>query len=72
LLAAGTDGVDGETDAAGAFVDGATLRGRRRAAARALARHDSHAFFAGTSGAFRPGPTGTNVMDVLIALHPGA
>jgi len=72
VLAAGTDGIDGETDAAGAFVDGGTLRGRRAAAARALVRHDSHAFFAGTGRTFRPGPTGTNVMDVLIALHPGA
>jgi hydroxypyruvate reductase len=71
LLCAGTDGVDGPTDAAGAFCDGRTLaRGGRRRAARALAGHDSYSFFAPLGDLFRPGPTGTNVMDLAIALHP--
>lgn len=72
LLGAGTDGVDGRTDAAGAFVDGSTLaRGGRRQVERALARHDSYRFFAGLRDLHRPGPSGTNVMDIAIALHPG-
>jgi len=67
LLAAGTDGSDGPTDAAGAFADGGTVaRGAARglAAREALARHDSYTFFAAEGGLLRTGPTGTNVMDV--------
>lgn len=72
LLCAGTDGIDGQTDAAGAFCDGDTFgRGGRRRAARALAGHDSYTFFAALGDLHRTGPTGTNVMDVVIALHPG-
>lgn len=72
LLCAGTDGIDGLTDAAGAFCDGRTLsRGGHRRAAQALREHDSYPFFARLGDLFRPGPTGTNVMDILVALHPG-
>ena len=66
LLAAGSDGKDGTSSAAGAFVDGRTLRrARRRGAdpARALARHDTEPFFARAGGLLRTGPTGTNVGD---------
>jgi hydroxypyruvate reductase len=73
LLCAGTDGIDGQTDAAGAFCDGRTIaRGGRRSASRALQEHDAYTFFADLDDLFRPGPTGTNVMDIAIALHPGA
>ncbi len=68
LLAAGTDGSDGPTDAAGAFVDGGT-RARARArgldADHALAENDAYPFFAGEGGLIRTGPTGTNVMDLV-------
>lgn len=74
LLAVGTDGSDGPTDAAGAFVDGGTLS---RAVARALdadlalAENDSYSFFAGEGGLVRTGPTGTNVMDlVAVQIEP--
>jgi glycerate-2-kinase len=69
LLAAGTDGTDGPTDAAGAFADGGTReRGRRRGVdARAcLARNDAYAFFLREGGLLRTGPTGTNVMDLVL------
>src|SRR5690606_5255059 len=69
LLAAGTDGSDGPTDAAGACVDGGTVaRGAARGldAAAALARHDSHSYFAAEGGLVRTGPTGTNVMDLVL------
>ena len=69
LLAAGTDGSDGVTDAAGAFVDGGTVaRGAAQgvAASEALDRNDSHGFFAKEGGLFRTGPTGTNVMDLVL------
>jgi glycerate-2-kinase len=74
LLAAGTDGTDGPTDAAGAFADGATVaRGRAagRDAAADLEANDSHAFFAAEGGLFRTGPTRTNALDLVLALRSG-
>ena len=70
LLAAGTDGIDGPTDAAGAFADGGTVeRGARRGvvAADRLADNDAHGFFDVEGGLLRTGPTGTNVMDLVLA-----
>jgi glycerate-2-kinase len=70
LLAAGTDGSDGPTDAAGACADAGTVsRGAAVGldAQSALARHDSHPFFAVEGGLVRTGPTGTNVMDLVLA-----
>jgi hydroxypyruvate reductase len=71
VLAAGTDGSDGPTDAAGAIVDGTTLA-RARAAGldprAALAANDAHSFFATLGDLVRTGPTGTNLMDVYLAL----
>jgi glycerate-2-kinase len=69
LLAVGTDGGDGPTPAAGAHVDGGTVeRGRAagRDAAVALGENDSHGFFAAEGGLVVTGPTGTNVMDLLL------
>ena len=69
LLAAGTDGSDGPTAAAGAFADGATLARARRLgldARGALARNDSGAFFEAEGGLFVTGPTRTNVMDLAL------
>jgi hydroxypyruvate reductase len=71
LLAAGTDGTDGPTDAAGAVVDGDTLgRARKRGfdPAAVLAENDSYPLFQATAEAVMTGPTGTNVMDVYAAL----
>ena len=71
LLSAGTDGIDGPTDAAGAFVDGHSIK-RARAKGldpqESLNTNDSYAFFAALGELFRPGQTGTNVMDIKIAL----
>ncbi len=74
LLAAGTDGVDGGSPAAGAVVDGGTI-GRGAARGRdplaALDRNDSWGFFAGLPDALVTGPTGTNVADVVFVLAGG-
>ena len=74
LLAAGSDGSDGATEAAGAFCDGDTVA-RARALGldpeRALARNDAHGFFCGEGGLLRTGPTGTNVMDLVLLWLPG-
>lgn len=71
ILAAGTDGNDGPTDAAGAFADATTLA-RARAAGldleQHLNRHDAYPFFDSLGDLLRSGPTGTNVMDVAFAL----
>jgi glycerate-2-kinase len=72
LLAAGTDGSDGPTDAAGAFVDAGTLV---RAAAlglqarAALDDNDAYGFFDAEGGLLRTGPTRTNVGDLVLLLR---
>ena len=71
FLSAGTDGTDGPTDAAGAFVDGqtvATAAGAGITAGEYLKNNDSYTFFSRTGGLFITGPTGTNVMDIQIIL----
>lgn len=71
LLSAGTDGIDGPTDAAGAFVDGNSLNRARQYgldSSQFLKQNDSYTFFSTLGDLFVPGPTGTNVMDIKIAL----
>jgi glycerate-2-kinase len=71
LLAAGTDGRDGPTDAAGAIVDGGTwaaVIAGGRDPARDLAAHDAYRALDAAGALLRPGLTGTNVMDVVIGL----
>lgn len=73
VLSAGTDGIDGPTDAAGAFVDGTTAQRAQEHSLdpnAALRANDSYSFFARLGDLFRCGPTGTNVMDLKIALVP--
>lgn len=69
LLALGTDGVDGSSDAAGALIDPPAVRAARGLdAARALEENDSHAFFDALGTQLRCGPTGTNVADLCLYL----
>jgi glycerate 2-kinase len=71
LLAGGTDGTDGPTDAAGAVVDGDTVaRGKAAglAASDHLLRHDSYTFLDASGDLIRTGPTLTNVMDLVLLL----
>jgi len=71
ILAAGTDGIDGPTDAAGATVSGDTIA---RASAlrldpvKSLENNDSYNFFKRLGGLIITGPTGTNLMDVTLTL----
>ena len=71
LLAAATDGSDGPTNDAGGLVDGGTVVQGRAAgmdAEAALAAADSGRFLAASGDLVTTGPTGTNVMDLVIAL----
>ncbi|MDD2894343.1 MAG: DUF4147 domain-containing protein [Halothiobacillaceae bacterium] len=71
LLAAGTDGTDGPTHDAGACVDGGTAAAMRAAGLApedALRRADSGTALAAVDALIRTGPTGTNVMDVVLAI----
>ncbi|MGH7923453.1 MAG: glycerate kinase type-2 family protein [Candidatus Binatus sp.] len=70
-LFAGTDGIDGPTDAAGAFASPGTVADGERAgvsAATALTRNDSYNFFKAAGGLFVTGPGGTNVSDIFVGL----
>ena len=71
VASAGTDGVDGPTDAAGAVVDSSTLERAVRAGVdwqQALAANDAYRFFEPLGDLLRWGPTGTNVGDVQVFL----
>jgi hydroxypyruvate reductase len=71
ILAAGTDGTDGPTDAAGAVVNAAIMK---QAAlikfnpTHFLERNDSYHFFSTIDGLIKTGPTQTNVMDLIVVL----
>ncbi len=70
-LSAGTDGIDGPTDAAGAYVDSTTIARAWHLGLEpedALERNDSYRFFSRLGDLFCPGATGTNVTDVKIAI----
>jgi hydroxypyruvate reductase len=71
VLAAGTDGRDGPTDAAGAFVDGSTWAAIEKAGVdpmKELEAHNAYPALDAVGALFRPGLTGTNVMDIVIGL----
>jgi glycerate-2-kinase len=68
---AGTDGIDGPTDAAGALVDPQTLDRAALAGldpAGTFARNDTYSFFERLGDLIVWGPTGTNVGDLHVLL----
>ena len=71
LLSAGTDGTDGPTDAAGAFVDETSILRAQSLGLNPqgyLDNNDSYTFFNTLGDLYKIGPTNTNVMDLQIAL----
>jgi glycerate-2-kinase len=69
LLSGGTDGEDGPTDAAGAFVTEDVVREVRRQRLDTndfLACNDAYHFFERAGGLFITGPTQTNVCDLRV------
>jgi hydroxypyruvate reductase len=68
LITLATDGEDGPTDAAGAVVTGETCQrgGRLEVDAQALlSQNDSYSYFKSLGDLIQPGPTGTNVNDLI-------
>jgi hydroxypyruvate reductase len=73
VLSAGTDGIDGNSPAAGAVVDGSTLdraarSGEANAARNALAAFNAYPLFEALGDAVMTGPTGNNLRDLRILL----
>jgi hydroxypyruvate reductase len=71
VLSAGTDGIDGNSMAAGAVADGETLPRAMAAGlnpADAFQRSDAFTFFAGLDDVIVTGPTGNNLRDFRILL----
>jgi hydroxypyruvate reductase len=71
VLSAGTDGVDGNSPAAGAVVDGSTItraQSRGLDVRAALEKFDAYPFFSALGDALETGPTGNNLRDLRILL----
>jgi glycerate 2-kinase len=70
VLSAGTDGIDGNSPAAGAVVDGTTLRraGGPEAVRQALCNFDAYPLFDALGDTIITGPTGNNLRDLRILL----
>lgn len=69
VLSVGTDGIDGNSSAAGAVVDGTTLaRAREHDPVTYLKDFDAHSFFAILGDAVVTGPTGNNLRDLRVLL----
>jgi len=74
LLAAGSDGVDGNSKNAGAFVDDETIARARKLGLdpkKVLRAHDSARFFEALGDHFRPETTGGNVADWVFGVREG-
>ena len=70
FVSAGTDGIDGHSQDAGAIVDGQTMmRGQAEGLdiEDSLARADANPFLAASGDLIHLGATGTNVMDLMLA-----
>jgi hydroxypyruvate reductase len=73
VLSAGSDGIDGNSPAAGGVVDGSTVKRAEAAGypvAAALARFDSYSLLDALGDAITTGPTGNNLRDLRILLAP--
>ena len=70
VLAGGTDGRDGPTDAAGGIVT-SSQNFDLSAATKALHRHDSYHFLSSQNSLVKTGATGTNLADLVLIIWSG-
>ena len=71
VLSAGTDGIDGNSPAAGGVVDGSTVERAREKGLdprAALEKFDAYPFLSALGDAIETGPTGNNLRDLRILL----
>jgi len=71
FLSAGTDGIDGNSDAAGAYIDSTSFKQAQMEGLDInffLKENDSYHFFKRLDSLVMTGPTGTNVMDIAILI----
>lgn len=74
VLSGGTDGIDGNSDAAGAVIDRDTFMRAQELNLdinQYLSNNDSYSFFSKTDSLIKTGYTGTNVMDITIIMVEG-
>ncbi|MCI0487499.1 MAG: DUF4147 domain-containing protein [Blastocatellia bacterium] len=74
VLSCGTDGIDGNSNAAGAVADAETINNSRKQNLNYLdylKRNDSYSFFKKLGGLVLTGPTGNNVRDLRVLLARG-
>jgi hydroxypyruvate reductase len=75
VLSAGTDGIDGNSPAAGSVADGGTATRARASgldSTNFLKRSDAYTFFDRLGDAIATGPTGNNLRDLRILLADGS
>jgi hydroxypyruvate reductase len=73
FLAAGSDGIDGNTGAAGAAIDGSTWRAALPGAAAAVARYDTGRLAERLGAVVTIGATGVNLLDLhLLWVDPSS
>ena len=70
ILAGGTDGRDGPTDAAGGILT-SSMNFDLDAAVAALRQHDSYNFLAAQNSLVKTGATGTNLADLVLIIWSG-
>ncbi|MED5580105.1 MAG: DUF4147 domain-containing protein [Nitrospinota bacterium] len=70
LLSSGTDGRDGPTNSSGAIVNGRTVNSKTHFidSKEALRNNNSNIFLGSRKSLFKTGPTGTNVMDIMVLI----
>ena len=70
ILSAGTDGIDGNSPAAGAVIDGSTVvrGGGIETVGHALAAFDAFPYLDALGDSVVTGPTGNNLRDLRILL----
>lgn len=73
ILSGGTDGTDGPTDAAGAFIDAGIINNIQEQGLQPLPylqNNDAYPLFKQLNALLITGPTQTNVMDIVVGLLP--